>query len=490
MTRTFDGDRGDRSAPAIAERLARLIRIATVASDDPAADAERFAALRAELAAAYPLAHERLRVERIGERSLLYVWDPPAEPDAARPAPLAEGPLVLMAHQDVVPASADDGWSRDPFSGEIADGFAHGRGALDDKGPLVVILEAVERLLADGFAPARPLVLSFGGDEETMGGEAELAADRIAELGLEPWLVLDEGGAVVDSPIPLAEGEFAMIGLGEKGLATVRLSCRGEPGHASAPSPDSAPSRIARAIRRLEARPFPARATAPVLGMLRAFAEASPSPAAARGLRALAAAPALAARALAAGGAETAAMVRTTCAVTMLEAGTAPNVIASEARATLNLRILPGETPETVRRRLRRIIRDPEIAIEFVEASAPSPLSPADGPQFGALRAALAESHPEAIATPYLMMQASDARLFHRRWPHVYRFAPLRMPAELRATIHGIDERVAIEELGRGARFHEALIRATLGAGAARRMPDDAGARHPDADAHAAGDRP
>lgn len=485
MSESIDGDRRQRArartAEAIAERLARLIRIATVETGDADADEPRFAELRAALAECYPLVHERLRMERIGERSLLLIWEPDAnQPHADQPhaaeapaAPLAAGPLVLMAHQDVVPARRDDGWSRDPFSGEIADGHVHGRGALDDKGPLVVILEAVEALFEDGFRPAHPLALSLGGDEETFGGEAELVVARLAELGLEPWLVLDEGGAVVDSPIPLAEGEFGMIGVGEKGIATVRLRASADPGHASAPSGRSAPGRIARALVRLEAHPFPPRAVAPVIEMLRRFADAAPQPAAARALTALAAAPAVAARGLAATGGETAAMVRTTCAVTMLDAGTASNVIASEATATLNLRILPGETLASMQRRLRRVIRDREVEIELVEGDDPSPLSPSDGPQFAALRDALAASHPGAIATPYLMLQATDSRHFHRRWPNVYRFAPLRMGKELRAGIHGIDERVAVDELARGARFHEALIRGTLGVGPQRELPGD-----------------
>jgi carboxypeptidase PM20D1 len=158
-------------------------------------------------------------------------------------------------------------------------------------------------------------------------------------------------------------------------------------------------------------------------------------------------------------GAEPAALVRTTIAATRQSGGSADNVLPAEATATFNLRLVPGDTVGSVIGRVRRRIRDPRVTVELVDGSDPSPESPADGPAFDALRAAAEAAFPDALVVPYLMMQASDARHFHRRWLAVYRFAPLEMSATQRASIHGPDEHVEIASLERGRDFHVALIR-------------------------------
>ncbi|WP_261167316.1 M20/M25/M40 family metallo-hydrolase [Microbacterium sp. Marseille-Q6965] len=370
----------------------------------------------------------------------------------------SQDPLVLMAHVDVVPADQGDGWSAPPFDGRIAEGFVWGRGALDDKGPLLVILEAVEELLRQGFSPARDVYLSFGGDEEVFGRAAAAIAETLAARGVSPWLVLDEGGAVVDAPLPFVPGRAAMIGLGEKGIVTLRLRARGDGGHASAPRGHTAISRLARAIERLNPATFPPRAPQTIARMLAVLgARAGGVPGVV--LRVLASVPRLAGPVLARMGSEPAALVRTTLAATRLSGGSADNVLPSHATATLNLRLIPGDTVGTVVARVRRRVRDPKVSVELVDGSDPSPESPADSAAFAALRAAVGAAFPDALVVPYLMMQASDARHFHRRWPSVYRFAPLEMSAAQRASIHGSDERVEIASLERGRDFHMELIR-------------------------------
>lgn len=434
--------------PGLEERLSRMIRIPTVSAeleDRGRAPFEEFVSLLEEL---YPLVHERLERERITDFGLLYRW--PGRDARADPA-------VLMAHYDVVPVDPSDDWRYPAFEGRVEGGFVHGRGALDDKGPLLVVLEAVENLLAEGFVPARDVLLSFGGNEETYGDAARVASDTLHERGIRPWIVLDEGGAVTDAPLPFVTGAAAMIGVGEKGLATVRLSARGDGGHASVPPALTAVGRVARAVDRLSPSTFRARAPRAIPRMLGLFAPRS------RGIgrplyRLLAAWPWLNARVFAALGGEAAAMVRTTIAPTRLSGGTANNVLPSQASATLNLRLALGETVAGAARRLRRRIGDDAVSVEVVEGNDASPESPSDGPQFALIAAALGASHPEAIAVPYVTMAATDSRYFHRYAPATYRFAPLMMNAEQRAAIHGVDERVAVSELVRGELFHRRLI--------------------------------
>lgn len=433
--------------PGIAERLSRMIQLPTVSAEldeRGMAPFDDFVALLAEL---YPLVHAQLTLERVTDLGLLFHWR--GSSDAA--------PVVLMAHYDVVPVDESDPWTHPPFSGTIADGRVHGRGTLDDKGPLIVVLEAVENLLAAGFTPARDVYLSFGGNEETFGAAAVEIARLFQERGIVPWLVVDEGGAVVDAPLSFVQGRAAMIGVGEKGVLTLRLSARGDGGHASAPPTLTAVRRIARAVDRLGPSTFRPRTPKAISRMLSQFAQQATGPSRLL-LRLLAAVPPLNARVFAALGGETAAMVRTTVAATMQTGGTAANVIPSQASATVNLRIALGETVESATRRVRRRVRDPLVSIDVLEGSEPSPESPTDNAQFALLGRALEDAFPGVRPVPYVMMAATDSRHFHRFSPAVYRFAPLEMSNAQRAAIHGVDENVEIATLERGEMFHRALL--------------------------------
>ncbi len=433
----------------MAERLSRLVQVPTVSAELERRGHEPFEQLIALLAELYPHVHEQLTLTRHTDLGLLYRW---------RGRTVASGgPLVLMAHFDVVPVDESDAWTHPPFAGHIAGGWVHGRGTLDDKGPLLVILEAVENLLIAGFTPARDVCLSFGGNEETSGTAAQAIAAAFEARGEVPWLVLDEGGAVVEAPMPFVGGLAAMVGVAEKGAVTVQLSARGDGGHASAPPAMTAVRRIARAVDRLDAGTFRPHTPATISRMLAAFAARATGPA--RPLyRMLAAWPWLSAKVLSRLGAESAAFVRTTVAATMASGGTAANVLPSQAHATVNLRIALGESVATTVRRVRRRIRDPKVRLTVVGSGEPTAQSPVDGAPFAAITAAVEASHPGAATVPYLMTQASDARHFHRFSPAVYRFAPLLMSPAQRASIHGVDERVEISALERGERFHRSLI--------------------------------
>jgi carboxypeptidase PM20D1 len=433
--------------PGVAERLSLMIQLPTVSAELEQRGLGPWESFRDLLLREYPHLASTLELEQVGDLGLLFRWKGTGDGD----------PLVLMAHHDVVPAQEGHGWTHPPFDGVVQDGVVHGRGALDDKGPLVVIVEAVDNLAAAGFTPARDVYLSFGGDEETHGTAAQAVVARFRERGIVPWLVIDEGGAVVDAPLPFVRTTAAMVGLGEKGIIFVRLTTTSEGGHASAPPRSTATVRLARALTKLEPNPFPPRAPQSLVGMLRAFVPHASGPSRLL-LRSLVAAPGLTARVFARMGGEAAAMVRTTVAATMLQAGTATNVLAPTAEAVLNLRLVTGATVEGTLERLRRAIGDDAVRVELLHGSAPSPESPADGPGFDAIRDAVAVAYPDAVTAPYLMMQASDARFVHQYAPRVYRFAPLRMTASQRAGIHGIDERVDVDSLERGEVFYRSLL--------------------------------
>lgn len=426
-------------------RFQELLRIPTVHPGDTGdwSQHERFVDRLTEL---YPRVFAALEFERVG-RSALLRW----------PGATSASPLVLMAHFDVVPAVG--AWTHPPFAAEIDDdGVLWGRGTIDDKGELVAILEAVDELVDAGFAPARDIYLSFGHDEESYGtGAIEIVA-LLESRGVRPGLVLDEGGAVVEGAFPGVEVPLAMVGVSEKGLVNVLLSVEQDGGHASAPPAMAATVRIARAVQRLEAHPFPSRLDPPVRGMLTAIAPH------ARGalrwaLSHLTFTAPLVIRILARVGSETRAMVRTTMAVTQLGGSAAHNVLAERATATVNVRIAGSSSLADVEAHVRRVIADPLVRIELEGGSEPSPVSPTDGHAWDTVVAALGEAFPDAAAVPYVMFAASDSRHFARISDHVYRFCGLRMSSAERAGLHAIDERVTVAHWREAIRFFAAVIR-------------------------------
>ncbi|MCL2464873.1 MAG: M20/M25/M40 family metallo-hydrolase [Micrococcales bacterium] len=439
------------------------MRIPTVASRDPEqTDLAVFDRLQATLREAYPRVFAELAVERVAQRALLLHWRGASD----------EQPVVLMAHQDVVPAVPDE-WSGDPFSGQVRDGIVWGRGTLDDKGALTVLLEAVESLLDEGFRPARDVWLSFGDDEEPLGASAAAAVAVLRDRGVRPWLVLDEGGAVVTGAFPGVTAPVAVVGVTEKGVLDLELTATAAGGHASTPERGGATWRLARAILRIERHPFPPSMTGPVLAMVDGLGRHS-SPA----LRPLFAfaeplAPLLA-RVFTAISPETNAMVRTTVAATTLAGSPATNVVATSARVNLNIRIAPSRSVASVVERLRRVVSDDRVTLRVVAASEPSPISPSDGPQFALVRRAVAAGYPDALTSPYVMLAASDARHFAQISEHVYRFSPFAMTREQRETIHGADEHVAVDALGRGVVYYRALLRGIPGITGITGRRDDA----------------
>ena len=320
------------------------------------------------------------------------------------------------------------------------------------------VMEAAESLLEAGFAPAHDLYFSFGNNEETAGASAAAAAELLAGRGVRPWLVLDEGGAVAGGAFPGVTRPAAVVGVAEKGILDVELLTRDAGGHASTPPRMGATARLARAITRIESHPFPQSLPDVTVEMLRRFGPHAPAP-----LRAV-----FARLSLFRGpvtllfgrmGNETNAITRTTVAITTLEGSAGANVLAATARANANIRVAVGETVDGTVERLRRIIRDPKVELRVVEGNDPSPVSPHSGAQWDLLEGCIAGVFPEALVTPYIMMGGTDSRRFTGICAAVYRFAPFSMDAEARASIHAVDEKIALETLERGVSFYETLIR-------------------------------
>ncbi|MGO4536868.1 M20/M25/M40 family metallo-hydrolase [Leifsonia sp. 2MCAF36] len=435
------------------ERFRTLLRIPTIShnavEETDWAAFDRFLDRLPEL---YPALHETLELERHG-RTQLYRWRGREEGAAT----------VLMAHYDVVPAT-DEGWTHAPFSAELTGAGEHrllwGRGAIDDKGALVAILEAVEALVREGFQPTHDVYLSFGHDEETVGSGAQAIAATLAGRGIRPAMVLDEGGAVVERIFPGVTAPIAVVGVSEKGITSVRLTVEQSGGHASTPPRMTATVRLARAITRLNARPFPARLTETNLRMVETLGAHATGPLRAVFIRARRLQPLLHA-VFGRLSDETRAIVRTTTAVTQLRGSLAANALPETAEAIVNTRIAVGSSVAETLDHLRRAIRDDAVRVEAVDASEPSPVSPSAGPHWDRLAAAIGAVHPRAIVTPYIMLGASDSRHFTGICDAVYRFTPFELSAGQRGALHARDEHIHVATWLRGIAVYTHLLRAS-----------------------------
>ncbi|SKA86056.1 carboxypeptidase PM20D1 [Agreia bicolorata] len=434
------------------DHLRTLIRIPTVSRlDESLTDWSTFDEFISTLARLYPRVHSTLSVDILDGHALLFRW--------VGRSPGNES--VLMAHYDVVAADDETGWTHPPFVGAVtgagAEQIVWGRGTLDDKGALTAILEAVEGLLDAGFTPEHDIYLSFGHNEETAGSGAAALAAELMNRGVHPRLVLDEGGAVIEQVFPGVSRPTAVVGVSEKGMANVTLTVGQSGGHASTPPRLTATARLARALVRLEKRPFPASLPAPTIEMIRTIgAHSTPM------LRfVFTRAQTFRLPLIALFGRlsdETNAMIRTTAAVTQLRASDSANALAERAVAVVNTRIAIGSSVSATLRHIRRAVRDPLVLIEATTPSEPSPVSPSSGPLWQLLTDTITAVYPRAVVSPYVMLGASDARHFTAISSHVYRFTPFEMSSAERATLHAIDERMHVRTFLSGIRFYRTLI--------------------------------
>lgn len=435
---------------ALRNHLSQAIQCRTVSYSDPEqVDKAAFVRLHGVLQTSFPRVHATMRRETVAELSLLYTW-PGTAPELA--------PVLLMAHLDVV-AADPAGWEQPPFSGAVADGFLWGRGAADDKGSVMALLEAAEALIKDGFTPKRTLLFAFGHDEEVGGvhGARSIAA-LLAQREIAPVFSFDEGLVIADGIVPGVAAPVALIAVAEKGYLSLDLTVRTQGGHSSQPPRDTAIGILARAVARLEAHPMPARLEGPVA---RTFAYAGPEmPFLMRMLFAnLWLFEPLVKRELEAGAATNAAL-RTTTAPTIIRAGAKDNVLPAAARAVVNFRILPGDTVESVTAHAKRVIADDRVALKPVgHHGDPSPVSSDSGPGFTALATSIRQVWPEAVVAPSLQIGGTDSKNYVDVVKEQYRFTPFRFTSEDLPMIHGKNERVSLEGYAQAVRFYAQVMR-------------------------------
>jgi carboxypeptidase PM20D1 len=436
--------------PAIDEsaalrNLGTALRFETVIYDD-ARPSEAFPRFRAWLIETYPRFHAATERTVVAGGTLIYEW---RGSDPSLP------PIVLMAHQDVVPVPQPERWRQPPFSGSLVDGEIWGRGALDDKGSLIAILEAAESLLAAGHAPTRSVIFVFGHDEEVGGPGAVAAANLLAGRGIKAAFVLDEGGLTL-SDAPVANGPISLIGVAEKGYLTLQIEANVLGGHSNAPGTQTAVDTLARAIVAIRSNDFPPRYAGVTRMMLESMAPHAPFATRMAIANDWLFEPLLVGQLTATP--QGAATLQTTIAPTMLQASPKQNVLPSVASATINLRIMPGETIESVMAHVRGSVGAIPVTVNRIGPSAqPSPIASMETGGYRLVSGLVANVFEAPIA-PLLMIGVTDSRHMAVLTHDIYRFTPVELGSKDMGIVHGFDERISVENFNRMIRFYSQVL--------------------------------
>lgn len=453
---------------AAAKRLSKAVQFPTISNQDRGDfDVKAFEGYHKFLEEAYPNVHKTLKREKLGKPrpySLLYTWE---GKDPSLP------PVVFMAHQDVVPIAEEsrDQWKQEPFSGAIVDGYIWGRGVLDDKNQIHAILEAAEMKIKEGFQPNRTIYFVFGHDEEVGGPEGvKHIVDVLEGRGIkEIAFVIDESAPLIPGVFPGIKENSALIGIAQKGYMSLQLSVNGEGGHSSQPPEHSNIGILAAAITKLENAQFPYKINRAVRYQYRFMGPELPKEDQ----------PMYEAVAFGNDGKTTElekkfidemaaqqvtrAMLHTTIAVTMFNAGIKDNVLPPSATAVVNFRIAPGDSKESVIAHVKQAIDDNRVQIKDISASTP-PTNIADpyGNGYKMLEKTIRQTWGnDLIVSPFFVIGGSDSKHFQARpfAPNVYTITGIQLESMAEfAGFHGVNERIKVDEYGKSIGFFYQLM--------------------------------
>ncbi len=445
------GKVSDYKAPGADERALRYAGILSemvqydTTSHDGVHDVERFEGFHKVLERLFPLVHSSLEKTDI-DGNLLFYWKGQS----------SERPLVLMSHQDVVPAEGE--WIHEPFSGDIADGKVWGRGASDTKCSVFGFFQAAEELLSEGYTPPMDVYLSSSCTEEWAGDGCPKLVEEMKRRGVTPYLVCDEGGGIITEPVGDIPGNFAMVGVFEKGKADIKLTARSNGGHASAPKAGSPIARLAAFVNEIETKkPFKRKMPPEVQAMFEKLAPYASFPIKLVFSNIWLFRPILL-KVLPSISAQAGAMIQTTIAFTMQKGSDAYNVLPQEATLGANMRFIPHQGMEESLDIVRKIAGKHDLELDIIRASDYSESADINGEGFRFFERIIKETFGDLPVSPYVMTGATDAKCYQEICDCVLRFAPVIYGPEQMAGMHGLNENIEYNCLPGCVDFYRNLI--------------------------------
>lgn len=443
----YKANEDEKESLRLAEKLSTMIKYDTT-SHANIHEVDKFLGFHKVLEELFPLVHRNLEKTEI-DGNLLFYWKGKS----------SEKPILLMSHQDVVPAEGE--WKHEPFSGDIADGKVWGRGAADTKCTVMAFFEAVEELLKEGYTPPVDVYLASSCTEEWAGDGAPTIVNELKRRGVELFLVCDEGGCIITDPIGGVNGNFAMVGVFEKGKADVKFTAHSTGGHASAPTKNTPIARLASFVDDVEKHsPFKKKLMPEVSAMFTTLAPYASS----FGMRLLlgniwlfkplivAVLPAVSAQA--------GAMLRTTIAFTTQSGSDAYNVIPQEATLGANMRFIPHQGEKESLAIIENLAKKHGLDTEIIHTNDYTDPVDINGEAFKLVENVIGETFPGLASSPYVMTGATDAQFYQPICKNCIRFAPVIYGPDQMKGMHGVNECIEYNCLPGAVRFYKNLIKA------------------------------
>ncbi|WP_340679530.1 M20/M25/M40 family metallo-hydrolase [Paraglaciecola sp.] len=392
--------------------------------------------------------HEKIQVQTFAKHSLVY---------HLKGQNTQLKPVLFLAHIDVMPVNKQtlELWQHPPFSGNAVDGVIWGRGALDNKISVMALMESMEQYLALNKIPLRDIYLAFAHDKEIGGEAAKGIAEHFADQNIQFEFILDEGGAVTQNMIPDTNHPIALIGVAEKGIVNVKLTVMGQGGHSSQPPLETTAGIIARAIVNVEDHPFTAHINFFDL-MFKNIGYALPLSNRLAMANLWLFEPFVLNRLLQQS--TSAASVRTTAAVTILQGSVKSNALPTIASAIMNVRIYPGDTVESIQTHLQQVINDPRVIISYDLASNASLVSSTDTFGFKLIESSIRRLNDNILVSPYLVQGSTASRHFQQLTDNIYRFIMVNVDSKSLKQFHGLNERIAVNDYTNAIQFYYAML--------------------------------
>lgn len=425
----------------VKKELSEFIKFKTISSSNDSIDVNEFKQAFLKLKAMFPVVFKM--TENFQNDDLLLYFKLKGQSNLK--------PTVLMAHYDVVPSG--DGWTFDPFGGEITEEYIVGRGALDTKCTLIASLSALEEKLKIGYVPANDIYLLFGSNEEVFGDSQKNMVAELKAKNVHPYLVLDEGGGIIKNAFPFVKEKIAVIALVEKGMVNIELKVKGNPGHSSTPPKETPITIISKAIVKLNKHPMKARYCRTSLKMIDTLGRHMPF------LIKIVFAnmwlfKGILKKVFTKISRDTLAIVNSTFAFTIINAGKISNVLPDECSCTINVRINPVDTVDDVINHIRKVVNDERVTISLSNASRQYKECDFNNPAYSIVTDTIKETYDGVISTPFVMIGGTDGRHYNEISDMVVRFSPIDITNEERKGIHGYDEKIKISTLEKCREFY------------------------------------